>query len=315
MPSVQRGSAVKRGRKWAARWYDENGKPQFRGGFETKTAAREWLEAKVSEVLSVRRGDPVAIRRRQLPTFSQLVEEYLGQHVGEENTKRALRERLRYARDAWGDLRIDRVNARDIAAWRARLPERSAWGITKALRAVLNYAVRVGLLDKNPATAVPNPEPKRREVPFFPSPAEVEAVAAEVGSPIPIFAAWTGLRPEEWIALERADVDRHANVVHVRRVFTDGQLKGYGKSEKSLRTVPLPRRAAESLNELPPRIDTPLLFPAVRGGYLNLNTWRRRAWTPAIRAAGLAHRPPYALRHTYAAWAIAAGIASSSSPA
>jgi hypothetical protein len=131
---------VKRGRRWAVRWYDEKGKPQFRGGFETKMAAREWLDAKVSEVRAVRRGDPVAIRRRQLPTFSELVAEYFGQHVGEENTKRALRERLRYARDAWGDLRIDRLNARDIAAWRARRPERSAWGITKALRAVLNYA-------------------------------------------------------------------------------------------------------------------------------------------------------------------------------
>jgi integrase len=59
---------------------------------------------------------------------------------------------------------------------------------------------------------------------------------------------------------------------------------------------------------LPPRIDTPLVFPGVRGGYLNLNTWRREAWTPAVRAAGLEHRSPYALRHTFAAWSIAAGI-------
>jgi integrase len=28
----------------------------------------------------------------------------------------------------------------------------------------------------------------------------------------------------------------------------------------------------------------------------------------AVRAAGLAHRPPYALRHTFATFAIAAGI-------
>jgi integrase len=27
-----------------------------------------------------------------------------------------------------------------------------------------------------------------------------------------------------------------------------------------------------------------------------------------VRAAGLAHRPPYALRHTFASWSIAAGI-------
>jgi hypothetical protein len=49
-------------------------------------------------------------------------------------------------------------------------------------------------------------------------------------------------------------------------------------------------------------------FPWHSGGHLNLNTWRRDAWTPAVKAAGLAHRSPYALRHTFAAWSIAAGI-------
>ncbi len=59
---------------------------------------------------------------------------------------------------------------------------------------------------------------------------------------------------------------------------------------------------------MPPRLDTRLLFPADGGGYLNLHNWRRDEWTPAVRAAGLAHRSPYALRHTYASFAIAAGV-------
>jgi integrase len=35
---------------------------------------------------------------------------------------------------------------------------------------------------------------------------------------------------------------------------------------------------------------------------------RAHHWTPAVRAAGLAHRPPYALRHTFASFSIAAGV-------
>jgi len=42
---------------------------------------------------------------------------------------------------------------------------------------------------------------------------------------LPLFVALTGLRPEEWLALERGDIDRAAGLVHVRRVFTDGQVK------------------------------------------------------------------------------------------
>ena len=85
-------------------------------------------------------------------------------------------------------------------------------------------------------------------------------------------------------------------------------MKNYGKQDGSLRAVPLPLSAAESLQALPPRIDTPLVFPGKRGGHLSLNRWRRNEWTPAARAAGLEHRPPYALRHSFAAWSIAAGI-------
>jgi len=44
------------------------------------------------------------------------------------------------------------------------------------------------------------------------------------------------------------------------------------------------------------------------GDYLKQGTWRLRHWEPALRAAGIAHRGTCALRHTFAAWSIAAGV-------
>jgi integrase len=39
-----------------------------------------------------------------------------------------------------------------------------------------------------------------------------------------IFAAATGLRPAEWLALEWRDIDLDARVVYVHRSFTKGRL-------------------------------------------------------------------------------------------
>src|SRR4051794_22719569 len=109
MPSVQRGSVVKRGNRWQARWYDETGTRRAQGGFETKSAAREWVDGKTDEVLALRRGDLPTVRRQQMPTLAELVEEYLEQHSAEANTLRTLRERLRYSIAAFGDVRVDRL--------------------------------------------------------------------------------------------------------------------------------------------------------------------------------------------------------------
>lgn len=316
MPAVQRGSLDKRGKSWRARYRDEAGTLRSRSGFTTKSEAGAWLDSKLVTVEALRRGEVAALRRQTMPTLRELVDEYLDQHSAEANTLRNLKARLRYATEGpaldgnggFGSLRIDRLTVPELGAWRKRLPERSAWQIHKGLRQVLAYAVRVKLLDENVAKLLPNPEPKRREVLAFESMADVEAVAFELGSPLPIMVALTGLRPEEWIGLERRDIDRAAGVLHVRRVFTDGQLKLYGKQTRSLRTVPLPARAAAALAEIPPRVDTPVLFPGERGGHLNLHNWRPDRWNPAVRAAGLEHRTPYSLRHTYASFAIAAGV-------
>jgi integrase len=97
-----------------------------------------------------------------------------------------------------------------------------------------------------------------------------------------------------------------ARVAYVRRAFTKGRLK-CTKTEGSVRAVSLQALALAALDRLPPA--EPLLFPAPRGGYLDLHNFRYRDWRPAQIAAGIT--PPrriYDLRHTFATFALRAGI-------
>lgn len=194
-----------------------------------------------------------------MPTLGELVEEFIGQHAAEDSTIASLQKRLRYAlegpkldgKGGWRNLRIDRLQPAEIGAWRKQLPKRTAYGIVKCLRQVLHYAVRAKLLDENPAALIANPEPKRGEVLTF-TLDELDAVAAEMLSAyraIPVFAALTGLRPCEWIGLERRDVDHKTSTVTVRREYVDGRVKLYGKTSRrsgSFRCHSGPLRALQS---------------------------------------------------------------------
>ena len=110
-------------------------------------------------------------------------------------------------------------------------------------------------------------------------------------------------------ALERRDVDRHRRVLRIERVVSDGELRRGGKTAGSVREVPLSRRALDALDRVPPRLSTPLLFPGANGGLLDLTTFRRHAWTPAVKASGIATPARiYDLRSTFASNALAAGV-------
>lgn len=71
MPSAQRGSVVKRGDRWSARWRDEQGRSRrrtFGPGREGKAAAAAFLDAQVDQVEAVRRGESPAAERSPSPS-------------------------------------------------------------------------------------------------------------------------------------------------------------------------------------------------------------------------------------------------------
>jgi integrase len=276
-----------------------------RGGFVSERDAAEALERELERLRRERR------RARSL-TLAELVEAYLAQHDVEPVTIEKLRWLLGKAVAAFGERPVSEIRSEEIAAWRIALSPGYRFDATQALRQVLARAVVWGMIDGNPAKlGVDNPSPRRREQRPFESWAELDAVASHLSPryrPMVIFAAATGLRPAEWLALERRDIDLEARVVYVHRSFTKGRLK-CPKTEASRRAVPLQTIALEALEQQRAGRQGALVFPAERGGYLDRHNFRNREWKPAQIAAGIEPlRRIYDLRHTFATFALRAGI-------
>lgn len=204
------------------------------------------------------------------------------------------------------------LRSEEIAAWRIALSPGYRFDATQALRQVLARAVVWGMIDANPAKrGVDNPPPRRREQRPFESWADLDALAANLSPryrPMILFAAATGLRPAEWLALEWRDIDLEVRVVYVHRSFTKGRLK-CPKTEASRRAVPLQTIAIEALERQASSRLSALVFSAQRGGYLDVHNFRNREWKPAQFAARIEPlRRIYDLRHTFATFALRAGI-------
>jgi integrase len=160
----------------------------------------------------------------------------------------------------------------------------------------LHYAIRAKLLDENPATVAPNPEPKRTEIVTF-TLDELDLAAAELHPRhrgLPVFAALTGLRSCEWIALERTDVDRRTGVVHVRRTLVDGNVKPLRQDRPVAQDCPAAHQGRPGAR----RATRPTRHPALVSGRP-----RRTPRAPRVAVEGLVsgaprcrHRPACPLR-------------------
>src|SRR6266516_3649000 len=272
------------GRLWAYRYRPggRDSKRVQRGGFATEQDARDALDR---ELECLRRERRIS---RSL-TLAELVEAYLAQHDVQPVTIEKLRYLLGKATAVFGERKIGEMTSQEIAEWRMKLSPGYRFEATQALRQVLHRAVAWGMLDINPAKlGVDNPIRRRKEQHPFESWAELEAIAAAIGlryGPMILFAAATGLRPAEWIALEKRDLDREERVVYVRRSFTRGELK-HPKTEASMRAVPLQARALDALDRIKDGNGSPLLFPGERGGYLDIHHFRPYQWRPAQKGRG-----------------------------
>lgn len=293
--------------------YFEEGGRERRRRFRTRKDAEAAVESARDRERRRRAGIP---EEREPISYAELVNLFLDQYTAAgRRTERWMHDMLAYSLDTFGAISVRELLPENIGRWLKNLPvsAKTKQHALGAMRQVLRAGVSWGYLAANPArpAAVKSPPSQPPEIVPFTSWDEVFTVARQAGryAPLVVFACATGLRPEEWSALQCRDVDRRSRRCFIQRTYASGEVRSEGKRDASLRTILLADVALEALDAMPqPLRADQLVFPAAEGGHISLSNWRRRVWHPALERAGVERRPLYQMRHTFATLALAAGL-------
>lgn len=189
-----------------------------------------------------------------------------------------------------------------------------------ALRGVFEFFYAGPRAAENPMVGIPNlPVVKKRPDPL--SADERDAVLTDMGKHYDprvvayfIFAFFTGMRPEEIIALQWGDIDFNAAIAHVCRVRTFKGSERDGSKTHTERDVDLVPPAMQALTMMKPYtylkgIDADIFEHPVMGKpWHDERSQRDTYWKPSLRRCGIRQRRAYCTRHTYATVALMGGV-------
>lgn len=316
--------------KYNARYNDRAGSRHSRT-FATKTDAKAWLAARQTDL---DRGDHTDPRKgkQTFATWATLWQESRIDHAPKTVEWAEAILRL-HALPALGKLQIASIDQatvqRFVNAQYAKAQPMTVRHRYRVVSAVLAHAVEGRALVANPAKGV-RLKAARKATHVYLTATEVNALADAITNPLRqrgaaqhfpehglrvLFAAYTGMRAGEIVALRAGNVDLEHRTVSVveTTVKASGQLlEGRPtKTEESERTIKIPRFLADRLREhLSSRAADrrALVFPGADGGPMLHNTWYRVHFQPAVKQVGLDPAPRFHdLRHTCVALLVAQG--------
>jgi len=229
----------------------------------------------------------------------------------------------RYIRSPLGSKRLDSIKALDIQKVYGEMQTRglSARVVRhthSALHNALKQAVKWGMIARNPSDLVELPKvPHKERCVLSPDEAQkfLEATAVMPHGLIFEFALLSGMRPEEYLALQWKDVDFERNTVQVRRALVRHK-KSWSfeepKTARSRRTIFLPtpllqRLAAHKRAQAEARLKLgaewqalDLVFCGEGGTPHSIPNLTYRYFRPILTKAKLPRIRLYDLRHTCA---------------
>lgn len=305
--------------------YDATGKRRyhnktFRG---TKTEAQTWLNA---ALVRIEKGEPIEAHPI---TVDEYLDKWLHQAVQKrvrEQTFHSYKDLLaRHIRPAIGKQRLSDISALTLQTVYSKmldagLSARTVRYCHAVVSSAFKQAEKWGILEKDISRLVELPKQERRKKTVLSQEQTALFLQAVNEGPLGVvfnFAISTGMRPEEYLALQWDDIDFHRGIVTVQRVIVWRRGGGWHfqdpKTEQSRRAVPIGAALQAMLrehkkNQLEERLragnlweDHGLVFSSETGSPIETGNLRRRHFKPALDRAGLDPRIRlYDLRHTMA---------------
>lgn len=323
---------------YEVRYRDQLGRQRTKGGFRRKRDA----EAFVLQVEISRQQGQLVPHSRGTTLLRQVAASWIASLDNRRRPRTVTGYGLlldKHVLPAFGHWQIGRIGYADVDYFVRQLEKSGRRPGTVrntyfVLKMVLDHAVREGRIASNPCNGVALPSAKSPKMLFLSADAVSTladaldrrwAAGAPKGterqgaSPYGIFvrfAAYTGLRAGELVALRVSDLKFATRTVHVQRTVdlnSRGDAEGPPKSAAGNRVVGIPEGLwADLIDYLGARRDEPAaaVFLAPNGRRFSYGTFYSLHFKPAVRAAlpepfwGLRMHD---LRHTYASLLVAKG--------
>jgi len=311
-------SIVRRGKRWAIRYYGPDGRQRWETIGPNRKEAETLLVQRLYEVRSGKY--PILVRRSRM-TFAAFAEEWKTKHLVRVRASSAKRYRELLTHQllpAFGGQVLSGITAATVQAFIAeavqpgRLAPKTVNNALALLKQMLAAATDWGYLAVSPVGKVRKLRLPRRALLLW-TLAELRRfllAAPEPWRAVWLVAVFAGLRPGELQAMawtERNWPDFTANKIHVTTSYeARSKVLGAPKTDRSVRDVDMVPTVRRVLEALPGRAAGGFVFPGAADGVFSRDT-ERAAWVRTIAATKVRPLRPYDLRHTFASLLIAAG--------
>ena len=210
-----------------------------------------------------------------------------------------------YILPRFGNMPIKDIDFLDVEEFRSKLKctNKRKNNVLVPMRSVMKFALKAGLIDKNPMGLIDNLKVSKPEI----YPLSIDEVHRFLDVVRPEYknffqvAFYTGMRFGEMAVLKWKNVDFRLGVIKVRKTLVRGE-EGLPKTKGSIRDIKMLDPVVESLRDQRKATmgKSDYVFLNYYGRPLLPNSVNFHIWKPALKKAGLKPRSLYQTRHTFA---------------